>query len=317
VTLEGVLHHHTVEMMADRPLSDALLSYCNSVSDGMDPILPTEVFLRHTNDEETYIDAQEMSARLLGVHFGDTDEDDCPIKLVVVYRDESRTQDELKIKRGPTPKGCVALSGSAYLLTEYERPWYITRTHGVATYNTLAEEAFVHYRGYDYDAAAGYDPIKGWFDMMSSTKKILSRLTRKPRGGWTAEGLPKTLDGLTALFLALTRESDWSRDALGKILFWNEDCRKESISLLRKMDTCAASVIIVAVEMCAGTTCTRTSASTGDRTATAEDDDLDLQAALDQLKRWMGKFQCEHEGFSERGSNHHGYLAFSKALKLL
>ena len=124
--------------------------------------------------------------------------------------------------------------------------------------------------------------------------------------GWSAESVAKALDGLTAALINLTYNDDWSRDALGKIVFANPDCRKESVAVLHKMDNCAVAVINAANEF-----------TTTPPNIPAQAGGFGLERGLGQLKRLMGKYKEEYSGFSQDDYDYRGHEPFSKALPLI
>ena len=83
-------------------------------------------------------------------------------------------------------------------------------------------------------------------------------------------------------------------------------CRKETVTILRKMDNCAVSVISAANELPEALT-----AQLG------ADTTIGIDRQLSQLKRLMTKYEDEYSGFSEDGYDYRGYMAFSKALPLI
>jgi len=96
-------------------------------------------------------------------------------------------------------------------------------------------------------------------------------------------------------------------------MFANPDCRKETVTILRKMDNCAVSVISAANEL---------SDTAPEEASTQEADTIGIDRQLAQLKRLMTKYEDGYSGFSEdgydyRGYNYRGYMAFSKALPLI
>ena len=151
----------------------------------------------------------------------------------------------------------------------------------------------------------GIDTGIGWFTMTAKVKSILGDIVRKPRSGWSLETVSKALDGLTACLVNLIRNDEWSNDARGKIMFANPDCRKETVTILRKMDNCAVSVISAANELPEAPT------------AQLGTDTIGIDRQLAQLKRLMTKYEDEYSGFSEDGYDYRGYMAFSKALPLI
>lgn len=296
VVLKGLSHEHTVKVKADDPLSVALSAYCTSTTGTNFAVNESDVILR-VNDG--YIDVQMTSARMRFNGYS-------PLKFDVVYRDTHRTEAELESIRGPTPEGYEQLLGSGFLLSDTEQPWYISTKHGVGMYNKIGT-ALDLYEGMDYKQ--GYDPEQSWFAMTGKVKSVLGGMVRKPRGGWSVESAAKALDGLTAALLNLTCNDDWCRDALGKIMFANPACRKESVSVLRKMDSCAISAIKAANDF---TAVTETPAQNGAGTR-----GFSLERALGQLKRLMQKYNDEYEGFAQNGHDYRGYNPFSKALLLI
>ena len=113
-------------------------------------------------------------------------------------------------------------------------------------------------------------------------------------------------DGFTAALINLTYNDDWSRDARGKIVFANPDCRKESVAVLRKMDNCAVAVINAANEF-----------TTTPPNIPAQAGGFGLERGLGQLKRLMGKYKEEYSGFSQDDYDYRGHEPFSKALPLI
>jgi hypothetical protein len=91
-------------------------------------------------------------------------------------------------------------------------------------------------------------------------------------------------------------------------MFANPDCRKETVTILRKMDNCAVSVISAANEL---------SDTAPEEAPTQEADTIGIDRQLAQLKRLMTKYEDEYSGFSEDGYGYRGYMAFSKALPLI
>ena len=78
---------------------------------------------------------------------------------------------------------------------------------------------------------------------------------------------------------------------------------------MRQMDTALAKVVGAAV---AGNAAAAPSERPGPRPA-----GLGLPRALAQTKTLLGKLQAEYAGYAQDGYEHKGYVAFSKALKLL
>ena len=87
-------------------------------------------------------------------------------------------------------------------------------------------------------------------------------------------------------------------------MFAYPECRKMSVSVLRKMDNCAVNAINAA----------KAFASTPETPAQLRG--FGLEHALD-LKRLMTKYKDEYSGFAEDGYDYHGYAPFSKALPLI
>ena len=312
IVLKGLSHEHTVKVKADEPLSVALSSYCASTNGTEFAVDPSDVLLRSYGDlYPEYIDAQVTSARMRFNGYS-------PLKIKIVYRDTNRTEAELESIRGPIPEGYERFLGSGYRLSDTEQPWLITKEHGIEMYNKIGKEALMVYEGTDYNR--GYDPVKSWFAMTGKIKTVLGDIVRKPHGGWSAESSAKALDGLTAALLNLIYNDDWSRDAQGKILLANPACRKESVSVLRKMDNCAVSAINAANEF------TAASAPTNEIPAPVQlgagMGSFGLELALVQLKRLMTKYKEEYGGFSENAYfygrlEYYGHEPFSKALPLI
>ena len=173
-------------------------------------------------------------------------------------------------------------------------------------YNKIGKEALMIYEGTDFKP--GYNPVKSWFEMTGKVKSILGSIVCKPRGGWSAESTAAALDGLTAALINLIYNDDWSRDARGKIMFANPDCRKEGVTVLRKMDNCAVVAINAANEFTATPEAPAQPGAGGG---------FGLERALGQLKRLMTKYKDEYSGFSEDGYDHRGHEPFSKALPLI
>mmetsp|Transcript_11927 Transcript_11927/g.19545 ORF Transcript_11927/g.19545 Transcript_11927/m.19545 type:complete len:582 (+) Transcript_11927:102-1847(+) len=310
IVLKGLSHEHTVKVKADEPLAVALSSYCTSTTGTEHAVNLSDVILRSYGDYPEYIDAQETSARTRFNGYS-------PLKMEVVYRDTSRTEAELEAIRGPIPEGYQRFLGSGFRLSDTEQPWVVTKEYGMDMYNKIGKEALMIYEGTDYKP--GYDPVHSWFVMMGKIKSVLGDIVRKPHGGWSAESAAKALDGLTAALLNLTYNDDWSRDALGKIMLANPACRKESVSVLRKMDNCAVSAINAANEF---TTAPAPTNETG-AGAGAGAGGFGLERALRQLKRLLAKYRDEYGGFSENAYDFHGRLVyyghepFSTALPLI
>ena len=311
VVLKGLSHEHTVRVKSDEPLSVALSSYCTSTTGTKFAVDPSDVILRKCRGfpESDYVDAQETSARTLFNGY-------LPLEMEVVYRDTNKTEAELESIRGPIPEGYQRCLGSGYRLSDTEQPWLITKEHGIEMYNKIGKEALTIYEGDLYKP--GYDPVTSWFAMTGKIKSILGAIVRKPQDGWSAESAAKALDGLTAALLNLIYNDDWSRDALGSA-FVNRDCRKESVSILRKMDNCAVSAINAANEF--------TTAPTNETPAPVQlgagMGSFGLELAIEQLKRLMTKYKDEYGGFSENYYDfhgqfvHYGHEPFSKALPLI
>jgi len=163
-------------------------------------------------------------------------------------------------------------------------------------YNRIGKDALMKFEGIDTGI--------GWFTMTAKVKSILGDIVRKPRSGWSLETVSKALDGLTACLINLICNDEWSNDARGKIMFANPDCRKETVTILRKMDNCAVSVISAANEL-------------PEAPAQVGTDTIGIDRQLAQLKRLMTKYEDEYSGFSEDGYDYRGYMAFSKALPLI
>lgn len=300
IVLKGLSHEHTVKVKADEPLSVALSAYCTSTTGTKFAVNASEVLLSMNDGYPGgYIDVQQTSARMRFNGYS-------PLKMDVVYRDTNRTEAELESIRGPTPEGYRRVLGSGFLLSDTEQPWFITVEHGISMYNKIGSEALEMYEGIDYKS--GYDPEQSWFVMTGKVKSVLGGIVRKPRGGWSAESAAKALDGLTAALLNLTYNDDWCRDARGKILFANPACRKESVSVLRKMDSCAVSAIKAANDFTATEDPAQPDAGTTG---------FGLERALGQLKRLMTKYKDEYGGFAQNGHDYRGYGPFSKALLLI
>jgi hypothetical protein len=190
-------------------------------------------------------------------------------------------------------------------LSDTEQPWFVTQDYGVDMYNRIGKEALMKFEGIDSGI--------GWFTMTGKVKSILGDIVRKPRSGWSREHVSKAIDGLTACLVNLICNDEWSNDARGKILFANPDCRKETVTILRKMDSCAFSVISAANEL---------SDTAQEEAPTQEADTIGIDRQLAQLKRLMTKYEDGYSGFSEdgydyRGVPYRGYMAFSKALPLI
>lgn len=317
IVLKGLSHEHTVKVNAWGPLSVALNSYCASTAGTDFAVTPSEVILRTYGDPEVnlcgnptnFVDAQTTSPRMRFNGYS-------PLKLEVVYRDTSRTHAEWESIQGTIPDSLKQFVGSGYRLSDTEYPWLVTQENGIDAYNKIGQEALRLYRGpeYEYVYEKGkskwlYDPVKSWFGMTGKVKTILGTFVRKPRSGWSEKSASIALDRLTAALISLICNEEWSNDACGKILFANPDCRKEIVTILRKMDNCAVSVINAANEF---TTASEASAQIRDDTG-----GLGLDRALAQLKRLMTKYEEEYSGFSKDGYGSRGYMAFSKALPLI
>ena len=297
IVFKGLSHEHTVKANAWEALSGPLSSYCESTTGTDYAVSPSEVILRSYGDDPTYIDAQTTSPRMRFEGYS-------PLKMEVVYRDTNRTEAELESIRGPIPVGYQQFLGSGYRLSDTEQPWLVTIEHGIDMYNKIGKEALMIFGGTDYKP--GYDPVTSWFKMTGKVKSVLGSIVRKPRDGWSAESVAKALDGLTAALINLTYNDDWSRDALGKIVFANPDCRKESVAVLRKMDNCAVAVINAANEF-----------TTSPPDIPAQAGGFGIERGLGQLKRLMGKYKEEYSGFSQDDYDYRGHEPFSKALPLI
>ena len=193
----------------------------------------------------------------------------------------------------------------AQRLSDTEQPWFITQDYGVDMYNRIGTEALMKFEGIDSGI--------GWFTMTGKVKSILGDIVRKPRSGWSREHVSKAIDGLTACLVNLICNDEWSNDARGKIMFANPDCRKETVTILRKMDNCAVSVISAANEL---------SDTAPEEAPTQKADTIGIDRQLAQLKRLMTKYEDGYSGFSEdgydySGRKYRGYMAFSKALPLI
>jgi hypothetical protein len=97
------------------------------------------------------------------------------------------------------------------------------------------------YAGSDYgargvDGLPLYDPIVNWWEMCKLLKKDISNVSRKPKGhGWDCENIERALDKFTGIMLVTVMNDEWQRDARGKIMGWDPECRKETISIMKKM----------------------------------------------------------------------------------
>ena len=139
--------------------------------------------------------------------------------------------------------------------------------------------------------------------MCSLLKKDISNVSRKPKGhGWDCENIERALDKFAGIMLVTVINDEWQRDARGKIMGWDPECCKETISIMKKMDDAAVKLISAAKEV---------------TVIVPNNGMLGLTRTLEQTKRLLTKLQQKYDGFSTAGYDHHkGYLSFSKALRL-
>jgi hypothetical protein len=124
ISLKGVSHNlDQSEFDADAPLSVALSLYCAVVQHG--EIIPADVLLKYGKEKE--IIEPERTPRSFFNGRGTT------FSIDVVYKDEERTEAELEAK-WPISDEYLRFKGSDYLLSETEKPWFVTKKDGCGTY---------------------------------------------------------------------------------------------------------------------------------------------------------------------------------------
>mmetsp|Transcript_46756 Transcript_46756/g.94307 ORF Transcript_46756/g.94307 Transcript_46756/m.94307 type:complete len:589 (-) Transcript_46756:205-1971(-) len=302
LTLVGVSHSHTVDVGSDEPLALALAAFCAAKPAAAAAMSPGDLLLRNARDDEdvrAYLDPQLTTMR--GLYSGPRKPESGPLALLVLYRDEARTERECGAKHGEAPQGFVELRGSAYRCGPLDAPWLVRKEGGgVGTFNRVCEEALALYQG---SACRGpwaggvpaYDPFAAWFGMLACLKKLLGSVVRAPRGGWSDTAAMAALDNLVGFFLVTLREDEWRRDARGKIMSWDERCRLETASLVKSMDKAASKVVLAM----------RTTAAASDGSgcagefATSRGACFGVGRALDQMKRLAEKLQTEYKNVNE------------------
>ena len=75
-----------------------------------------------------------------------------------------------------------------------------------------------------------YNPIARWREICALPKKNILSVTRKPKGGWSRETVERAIDRFTGILLVTLVNDGWRSDALEKIIGWDPECRKESIT---------------------------------------------------------------------------------------
>lgn len=303
--LQGVAHGVTIECAADAPLRSAVAAFAAAAeAAGGDPMEPSELLIK--DDEGGVLDPWTTTARSL--FYGARSS---PKTLQVVFRDEKRREAALRAKHGKVPDGYMQFSGRGYLVEDTEAPWLVSEAHGLAAYNAVAKGAMGVYEGTNYGERVGgvpsYDPIASWWEMCKLLKKDIASVARKPKGGWSLATCERAIDKFTGILLVTQRNDEWRRDAFGKIMGWDPECRKESINIMKRMDDVAVKLITAAKALL----------SQADEPG-VPDGMLGLPRILAQTKRLLLKQQEDYKGYSTPGYDHHrGYLSFSKAIPLL
>ena len=329
--LQGIWHSLVVQVAADAPLQLALDAFCAAAPRGAGVAHPHELKLTRggtddPNDRE--IDPRSTSARQL---YAGSRHD--PQVLRVLFRDEGRRAAARLARHGSTPEGHLAFRGSGYLLDEMECAWYVSRGAGCGTYDAVLEATALH----DRHSGHGWQPMLGLLERL-----LLALKPTTPKRAARVETALHALDRLTAYLLATLVEDGWRHDARGKIIFWDMDCRRRSVHLMRTMDD-VASEIVSHLQAA-------TAAKEADATPLAPPGELFMmaaralpkrqlssvpeslqrtvkrartlgfgpEAALAQAKRLFGKLAQEYKGWAEPASGHHeGYHAFEKVRAIM
>ncbi len=299
--LQGVTHSVAVDAAADAPLSAAVAAFAAS-GDQASPMAASDFLIKDGKGD--VLDQQTTTARCL---FNGASES--PLTLQVVHRDNAQAEAALAAKHGAVPDGYLPFRGLGYLVEDTEAPWIISVAHGVTAYNKAGESIGV-YEGSDYGDRIGgaptYDPIAKWWEMCALLKKDIASVARKPRGGWDLKLTEHALDRFTGIMLVTLINDEWRRDARGKILGWDPECRKESIRIMRQMDEAAAKLTHAARVV-----------SSQENESPAPNGMLGLSRTIAQTERLLSKLQREYAGYATPEYSHHqGYLAFSKSLPL-
>jgi len=302
IRFQGILHDITIDVAADKPLRAALAVFAGlAEAAGQDPVQPSELLIRDGGGE--ILDPQTTTARSLFYGARST-----PKTLQVVFRSKKRTNAALRAKHGKCPEGYVEYAGRCFLVEDTEAPWLISKAHGVAMGTKVCEGAMGGYRGPEYrervDGVPTYDPIAAWWEMCKLLKKDISGMTRKPKGGWSCETAERALDRFTGFLLVTLINEEWCNDYRRS---WDPECRKEAISIMKRMDEAAVKLITAAKEC-----------QSEEGESLVPHGMLGLTRVLAQTKRLMPKLQDEYHGWSTPGyDGHKGYLSFSKAIPLL
>lgn len=314
--LKGVTHSITIDAEADSALSEAVAAFataagasataCAVAANGEEGVVsaPSVAASEYLVKDGSGNILDQYTTTPRSLYYGTRKE---PRTLNIVYRDPAQTKAALEAKHGGVPVGYVPFRGLGYLVEDTEAPWLISTEYGVEAFNQAGRSLMV-YAGCDYGARGdnglpSYDPIVMWWEMCKLLKKDISNVSRKPKGHeWDCENIERALDKFAGIMLVTVINDEWQRDARGKIMGWDPECRKETINIMKKMDDAAVKLISAAKEV---------------TVVVPNNGMLGLTRTLEQTKRLLTKLQQEYDGFSTPGYDHHkGYLAFSKALRL-
>ena len=305
VHIKGLSHAVTVDAAADAPLAAAVAAFCAAAPPTAAPLSPSDLLLQYSADGQ-YVDQQTKSARDLFTGASRTR------NLTVVYRDAARTQSDVMARLGDLPECYDVFKGDGFLVGVHDTPWFASAAHGFPMLQKVIDGAISLHTGYDFELETGYDPIAAWWKMTKKLKAMIQSAVREPNGGWSAESVERALDTFTGLLLAMASHDRWMHDARGKIMMWDPKCRKESISIIRKLDAAAAGLVAEALRRTATGGAPSAEPGSGAWSAGL----IGVPRWLAQTERLLDKVQDTWDGWSEDGDNHKGYLAFKKSLAL-